>query len=117
MKAIIEVAPPGSIFRTAQQQFAESRSGKTPDFRLSFASAKILFANLTPARLDLLHTLRRIGPCTLATLTQVVASTDPDVQADIASLEFFGLVERDDAGDLTVPYESVEIILPLAQVA
>ena len=117
MKAIIEVAPPGSIFRTAQQQFAESRLGKTPDFRLSFESAKTLFANLTPARLELLDTLRRIGPCTVATLAQVVASINPDLQTDIASLEFVGLVERDDAGDLTVPDESVEIILPLAQVA
>jgi len=117
MKAIIEVAPPGSIFRTAQQQFAESRSGKTPDFRLSFESAKALFANLTPARLELLDTLRRIGPCNLATLAQIAAPTHPDIQSDIANLKLLGLVERDDAGDLTVPYASVEIILPLAQVA
>jgi len=117
MKAVIEVAPRGSIFRTAQEQFSESRSGKTPDFRLSFESAKTLFANLTPARLELLDTLRRIGPCTPATLERVALNSDLDIQNDIASLECLGLVERDDAGDLTVPYESVEIILPLAQVA
>lgn len=117
MKAIIEVAPPGSIFRTAQQQLAESRSGKLPDYRLSFESAKTLFANLTPARLDLLHTLRRIGPCTVAALAQAVASAIADTQSEVASLEFLGLLERDDAGTLTVPFESVEIVFPLAQVA
>ena len=62
MKAIVEVAPAGSVFRAVQQQLAESGSGKTPDFRLSFESAKNLFANLTPVRLELLDTLRRIGP-------------------------------------------------------
>ena len=36
MKAIIEVARKGSIFRTAAQQLANSRQGRTPDFRLSF---------------------------------------------------------------------------------
>jgi predicted transcriptional regulator len=117
MKAIIEVAPPGSIFRTAQRQFAESRSGKIPDFCLSFESAKTLFANLSPARLELLDTLRRLGPCTTDKLTRAIANDDLDIPGEIARLEFLGLVERDDSGDLTVPYESIEIILPLARVA
>jgi predicted transcriptional regulator len=123
MKAIIEVAPPGSIFRTALQQFVESGVGKAPDYRLSFESAKTLFANLTPARLALMDTLRRIGPCTHAALARARAraralvTVDSDIQSEIARLEFLGLVERDEAGDLTVPYEADEIILPLAQVA
>lgn len=117
MKAIIEVAPPGSIFRTALQQFVESGVGKAPDYRLSFESAKTLFANLTPARLELLDTLRRIGPCTPAILARALETADSDIQGEIDSLVFLGLVQRDEAGDLTVPYEAVEIILPLAQVA
>ena len=55
MKAIIEVARGGSIFRTTAQQIATARQGRTPDFRLSFESARSLFAELTPARLDLLE--------------------------------------------------------------
>lgn len=117
MKAIIEVGPPGSIFRAVQQQLAESGAGKAPDFRLSFESAKTLFANLTPERLDLLDTLRRIGPCPLTALADALMCSTPDIQSEIAGLEFLGLVERSDSGDLLVPYESVEIILPLAQVA
>jgi predicted transcriptional regulator len=117
MKAIIEVAPPGSIFRTALQPFVESGAGKAPDYRLSFESAKTLFANLTPARLELLNTLRRIGPCTPAELARTLVTADSDIQSEIARLEFLGLMERNEAGDLIVPYEAVEIILPLAQVA
>lgn len=70
-----------------------------------------------------MDTLRRIGPCTHAALARARAraralvTVDSDIQSEIARLEFLGLVERDEAGDLTVPYEADEIILPLAQVA
>ena len=59
MKAIIELSRKGSIFGAVAQQVAESRRGRPPDYRLSFESARALFAELTPARLDLLDTLRR----------------------------------------------------------
>ena len=44
MKAIIEVARKGSIFRIAAQQLANARQSRTRDFRLSFESARSLFA-------------------------------------------------------------------------
>jgi len=62
MKAIIELGRRGSIFGIVAGQVAESRRGRAPDYRLSFDSARALFADLTPARLDLLDTLRRAGP-------------------------------------------------------
>ena len=39
MKAVIEVAKPGSAVRTARIQMAAARKGKTPDYHLSFESA------------------------------------------------------------------------------
>jgi len=65
MKAVIEVSRKGSIFGAAAKQVAAARQGKVPDFHLSFESARSLFAELTPARLDLLDTLRRAGPCSV----------------------------------------------------
>ena len=65
MKAIIELAKRGSAVRAARQQLAASRRGTPPDFRLSFESARMLFADLTPARIDLLDDLRRTGPCSV----------------------------------------------------
>ena len=38
-----------------------------------------------------------------------------NVHTDVARLEELGLVERTDEGDILVPFESVEIILPLAR--
>ena len=62
MKVIIELGKKGSISKVAREQIA---SGQTPDYHLTFESARTLFALLTPARIDLLDTLRRAGPCSV----------------------------------------------------
>lgn len=117
MKAIIEVAKRGSAVRSARQQLAASRRGQSPDFHLSFESARTLFSELTPARLDLLDTLRRIGPCSVYALAKAAERNYSNVHTDIARLEELGLVERTDEGAVSVPFEAVEILVPLAQVA
>ena len=117
MKVIIEVARKGSIFRTAAQQLANARQGQTPDFRLSFESARSLFAELTPARLDLLDTLRRVGPCSIYALAKAAERNYSNVHTDVSRLEELGLIERSEADAISVPFESVEILVPLAQVA
>jgi predicted transcriptional regulator len=116
MKAIIEVAKRGPAIRAARQQIAASCRGRSPDFRLSFESAKSLFADLTPARVDLMDTLRRVGPCSVYALAKAVERNDSNLHTDIARLEVLGLVERTEEGSVSIPYESVEILVPLAQV-
>jgi predicted transcriptional regulator len=117
MKAIIEVSKSGSAVRAAREQLAASRKGKSPDFRLSFESAKSLFADLTPARVDLLDTLRGLGSCSVYALAKAAKRNYSNVHTDIARLEVLGLIERTEDGSVWVPYESVQILVPLAQVA
>lgn len=117
MKAIIEVAKRGSAVRAARQQLVSARRGKSPDFRLSFESARSLFTELTPARVDLLDTLRRVGPCSVYALAKAAERNYSNVHTDVARLEELGLIERTDEGTISVPYEAVEILVPLAQVA
>ncbi len=117
MKAIIEVAKTGLAVRAARKQIAQTRGGRSPDFRLSFESARSLFAELTPTRVDLLDTLRRIGPCSIYALAKAAERNYSNVHSDVARLETLGLIERTDDRSVVVPYESVEIVLPLAQVA
>jgi len=117
MKAVIEVARRGSIFRTVAQQVAASRKGRAPDFHLSFESARSLFAELTPARLDLLETLRRAGPCSVYALAKAAERNYSNVHADVSRLEELGLIERTEEGAVSVPFEAIEILVPLAQVA
>lgn len=117
MKAIIEVARRGSAVRSARAQLAASRGGAAPDYRLSFESARSLFSELTPARVDLLGTLRRVGPCSVYALAKAAERNYSNVHADISRLEELGLLERTEDNQVLVPYESVEILVPLAQVA
>ncbi len=116
MKAIIEVSTKGSIFAAAAKQVVSARKkGRAPDFRLSFESARSLFAELTPARLDLLDTLRRVGPCSVYALAKAAERNYSNVHTDVARLEELGLLERNESAEISVPYESVEILLPLAR--
>lgn len=117
MKAIIEVAKRGSAVRAARQQVAAARKGKSTDYRLSFESARSLFAELTPARVDLLDTLRRVGPCSVYALAKAAERNYSNVHTDVARLEELGLIQRLDETTVSVPYDSVEISVPLAQVA
>ena len=117
MKAIIELNRKGSVFGSAARQVAESRRGHAPDYRLSFESARSLFAELTPARLDLLDTLRRAGPCSVYALAKAAERNYSNVHADVAGLEGLGLIERSEAGAVSVPFDSVEIRFPLSRVA
>jgi predicted transcriptional regulator len=107
----------GSALRSARQQLAASRRGLKTDYRLSFESAKSLFTDLTPSRLELLDTLRRVGPCSVYALAKEAVRNYSNVHSDIARLELLGLVERDEAGAVLVPYDSVEIRVPLAKAA
>ena len=117
MKAIIEVARKGSAVRTAREQLVAARQGRTPDYRLSFESARSLFADLTPARLDLLDTLRKVGPCSVYALAKAAERNYSNVHTDVSRLVELGLIERNDDSAVSVPYDAVEILLPLAQVA
>jgi predicted transcriptional regulator len=117
MKAIIEIARKGSIFGAVAAQIASARLGRTPDFRLSFESARSLFAELTPARLDLLDTLRRMGPCSVYALAKSAERNYSNVHTDVSRLEELGLIEKSEEGSISVPFDSVEILFPLAQIA
>ena len=119
MKAIIEIGRGDAIFGAAADQVAAARSGRTVDFRLQFESARTLFAEVTPERLELLELLRRTGPSPLAPIVDALPTSRPsrEIAADLARLEMLGLIERDNDDLLSVPFSAVEIILPLPKVA
>ena len=119
MKAVIEIAPRGSAFRTERKQLkaAEIGSRYGADCHLSFESARALFTELTPSRIDLLEALRRCGPCSVYALAKEVARNYSNVHTDVAKLEEHGLVKRTPEDAVFVPFDSLEIRLALAKKA
>ena len=80
-------------------------------------SSTLSIIELTPARLDLLDTLRRTGPCSVYALAKAAERNYSNVHTDVSRLEELGLIERAEDGMVSVPFESVEIRFPLARVA
>ena len=119
MKAVIESGRGDAIVDTAVEQIAAGHGGRMVDFRLQFESARTLFAEVTPERLELLERLRRTGPSPLAAIVGALPTSRPssDIAAELARLEMLGLIERGDDDLLSVPFSAVEIILPLPKVA
>ena len=102
MKAIIEVAQRDSIFDAVNADFATTGN---EDFHLSFESARLMFSELTPARLDLLNTLRNIGPCSVYALAKTAERNYSNVHTDVARLLDLGLIERTDDEMVFVPFD------------
>ena len=74
-------------------------------------------AELTPACLDLLDTLRRAGACSVYALAKAAERNCSNVHSDVSRLEDLALIERSDDGMVSVPFESIEIRFRLARVA
>ncbi len=83
-----------TVYDACYLELALARECAVGDFRLGFESARSLFADLTPARLDLLDTLRRVGPCSVYALAKTAERNDSNVHTDIVRLEELGLVQR-----------------------
>ena len=111
MKVIIELGMKGGIFDVARKQVA---SAQEPDYHLSFESARTLFTLLTPARIDLLDTLRRSGPSSVYALAKQAGRNYSNVHADVAQLIELSLIERTDEEIVFVPFDEIDIHLPLA---
>lgn len=114
MKAILEIARLDSVFDAA---LSDLEAGGNSDFTLSFESARSLFLEITPARLDLLHILRHVGPCSINALAKAARRNYSSVHADVTSLTDLGLVTHTDDKRVCVPFEYIEIHMPLALAA
>lgn len=93
------------------------RSKGGADLHLSYPSARDLYGDLTPARLDLLHTLSELGASSVKALAEAAGRHYSNVHADVARLGLLGLAEQTEAGAWRVPFEAVEIRLAMTQAA
>jgi predicted transcriptional regulator len=114
MKAIIDIAHAGGVFDAV---LADLAAGGNADYVLSFESAQTLFSDITPARLDLLDALARLGPCHIDALAKATGRNDSSVQTDTLRLIELGLIERGNDDRIQVPFETLEIHLSLSKAA
>jgi predicted transcriptional regulator len=107
-----------SALENAGKQFAEaSQAGGYAGEIMSFESPAALFRLLTPARWGVLAALQKAGHCGLRELGRRIGRDASAVMRDVAALSERGLVEKDDAGQLFVPFSRIHTEFDLAQAA
>ena len=110
MKAIIEVRRLGQAFQDARRRLAEhSRRQQEADFHLSYETARDLCSELTPARMDVLRTLREAGPLSVKALAAAAGRNYSNVHTDVDRLIQLGLIERKEDGTVWVPFAEIQI--------
>lgn len=109
MKAIIELGRRGSAIEQARRDLARSQGGADIDYHLVFESARTLFSELTPARIDALDYVRLHGPMSIYALAKALKRNYSNVHADVEKLLEHGLVERDADNLIAAPWDAIEI--------
>jgi predicted transcriptional regulator len=72
---------------------------------------------VTPSPLELLNTLSTVGPCPVDELARTAGRDSAHVGVDVVRLAELGLIDCAPNGTVSVPFDAVEILLPLARVA
>ncbi len=83
------------------------------DYRLNFASAEQLFAELTPARLRLLDTLKATGPLSIPALAKRIGQGNHSLRKDLDKLLEHALIEQDAENRVFVPWDAIRLDLTL----
>jgi predicted transcriptional regulator len=81
---------------------------KNSPFVLTFSSAAQLFSVISPKRWELIEGLQRLGPSRIRGLARVLGRDVKRVHEDVSTLMHWGLIEKDEAGRVAIPYEEIE---------
>jgi predicted transcriptional regulator len=83
------------------------KSGRYQGETLSFESPSALFRVITPVRWTLIERLQALGPSSLRGLARALERDVKSVHRDVAALLAEGLVEKDEAGKVLVPFARI----------
>ncbi len=85
-----------------------------PTFRLYFDSLDTLWRTLTPRRTELLQVLRQKGPLSIRKLATYLKRDYKNVRIDIRELNSSDLVTQTKEGLFIVPWDSIDLQIPLS---
>ena len=119
MKRIeIEIMRSNDALNTAIDTWHNAEAGKHVTSRLSFGSIKYLFSAITEKRLELLrYVAQQKEVLNIRQLAQALDRDYKNVHTDVSELEQLGLIEKDEKGVLTVPYDEIVIHAGLTEAA
>ena len=103
----IESDTRSALSRGARGMARAWRTGKDQGSDFTFESPAALFRSLTPARWAAIERLQALGPSTLRGLARALNRDVKSVHRDIHALMVIGLVQKDDNGNVVVPFSRI----------
>ena len=97
----------------AAWHLASGRAAPAPLSVLSFADLPLLMKNISPARWDLLKRLKKAGPLTIFALAKRLERDYKNVHTDVSRLLELNLLEKNQEGQVSVPWQAVRAELKL----
>ena len=114
----VKVAEPmEEMLDRAKSTMEATEAGENPEphFGIGFESLPQMLAIFTPKRWELIAYLKDHGPLTVAELARGLERNYKNVHGDIATLMEWMVVERDDDGRVFVPWDEIDLRLPLVK--
>ncbi|QBQ54935.1 MarR family transcriptional regulator [Nitrosococcus wardiae] len=81
---------------------------------IGFESLAELLGTLTPKRWELIRRLKQEGPMTIYALAKMLGRDYKNVRLDVKALEEWGIIERDEVERVLVPWDEIDVRVPLA---
>lgn len=111
--ALVEIRADSEVaLKEAGERFIEAWNTGMPSDPIttfSFSNSVQLFEVFTPKRWELIEKLQMLGPSSIRGLTRALGRDVRRVHDDVAALLDWGIVERNEAGKVFVPYDRIHI--------
>ena len=98
----------------AAWHLASGRKPPAPLALLSFADLPLLVKNLSPARWELLQRLKKAEPLSVYALAKLLERDYKNVHTDVSRLLELNLIEKNQDGQVSVPWQAVRAELRLS---
>jgi predicted transcriptional regulator len=108
-KAIIQICKDDdAVLAAAGQGFILAwKGGEAEADIFTFSSPSQLFSVISPKRWELIERLQALGPISLRGLARELGRDVKRVHEDVAALIEWGLIERNEARKIHVPYDLI----------
>lgn len=112
----IEISTPQAALEAFAQTWERLECGEalSPVESIGYDSLSELLSTLTPRRWELIQTVKRSGPTPIAELAEPVEHGKPASRTDVGTLVDLGILEIDDRQRVFVPWDEIDLRVPLA---
>ncbi len=116
-KIFISICTPEEFHQDLRRGFKLAEAGLPPDepiHKLFFTSESDLFRTLSPKRMELVKFLRNHGPLSCRKLAAQLKRSYANVHGDVHELSQLNLIVKNKEQKLFVPWDELNIAVPLA---